>query len=97
MPTEHAEPTPSEGRDLFRTGDFKAYRPLDWPELHDKYGVTRREAQIAKHLARGLSNAEVANQLRISIHTVRRHVEHVLMRLGVRRRSEVAARLLITR
>ena len=96
-PTGDGAPTPREGRNVFRTGDYKSYRPLGADELHTRYGITPREAQIAKHLARGQSNSEVALALRISVHTVRRHVEHILMRLGVRRRTEVASKLLITR
>jgi len=90
-------PTGREARSVFRTGDYKAYRPLDMDELHARYGITQREAQVARHLARGLSNLEVATVLKISVHTVRRHVEHVLMRLRVKRRTEVAARLLVTK
>jgi DNA-binding NarL/FixJ family response regulator len=89
-------PTPADARAVFSTGNHKAYRPLAWDELHARYGLTRREAQVARQLATGSTNSEVASALRISVHTVRRHVEHVLGRLRVRRRTEVAAKLLVT-
>jgi DNA-binding NarL/FixJ family response regulator len=94
---EDALPTARDARLLFRTGEHKSYRALAHDELAEQYGLTNRESQVARHLAVGLTNAEVASVLRISVHTVRRHVEHVLARLGVRRRSEVATKLLITR
>jgi DNA-binding CsgD family transcriptional regulator len=79
---------------IFDTGDQSALRPLRSAELRETFGLTPREAQIARLIASGAANAEVAEQLGISVHTVRRHVEHVLMRLGVKRRSEVASKLL---
>lgn len=70
------------------------YRPLSRDELQFRFRLTPREVEVARQLALGRTNAEVARALGISIHTVRRHVERVLMRLGVQRRGEVAAKLL---
>ena len=79
---------------LTDTVDEIVYRPLSREELEVRYQLTPREVDVAGHLALGRTNAEVARALSISIHTVRRHVERVLMRLGVQRRGEVAAKLL---
>ena len=38
------------------------------------FGLTRREAQIARLLARRATNREIAEQLDVSAHTVRHHV-----------------------
>ena len=96
MPDDDA-PSLREARAVFRTGNHTAYRPLAGDELHQRFGITPRETQVARHLARGRTNSEIADMLRISVHTVRRHVEHVFVRLRVRRRGEVAAKLLVTR
>ncbi len=53
--------------------------------------LTVREFEVARLIAEGLTNAEIAAQLSISPKTVSAHVEHMLAKLGVARRTEVAA------
>jgi DNA-binding CsgD family transcriptional regulator len=60
-------------------------------EVPPPYGLTPRELQIVTHLAAGASNLEVAETLVVSRRTVSTHVEHVLGKLGVTSRSEVAS------
>ena len=54
-------------------------------------GLTEREAEIARLLGEGLSNAEIAERLVVSPRTVGHHVSAVLAKLAVPRRSAVAA------
>ncbi|HET7182851.1 MAG TPA: LuxR C-terminal-related transcriptional regulator, partial [Candidatus Limnocylindrales bacterium] len=49
------------------------------------------EFEVARAIAGGLTNAEIAEQLFVSPKTVSAHVEHILAKLGVARRTEVAA------
>jgi DNA-binding NarL/FixJ family response regulator len=54
--------------------------------------LTRRERDVLQHLARGLSNPEVASVLNLSRHTVKQHTSAVYKKLHVRNRAEAASR-----
>jgi DNA-binding CsgD family transcriptional regulator len=53
--------------------------------------VSRREREVLHLVAQGHSNADIARMLFISVGTVRKHMEHVFDRTGVRTRSAAAA------
>lgn len=50
--------------------------------------LTQREKEILDSLARGRMNKEVANELEISIGTVRKHIQHIYEKLHVNTRVE---------
>lgn len=50
--------------------------------------LTQREKEILDSLARGRMNKEVANELDISIGTVRKHIQHIYEKLHVNTRVE---------
>jgi len=55
--------------------------------------LTERERTIARLIAAGASNPEIAQQLFLSRKTIERHVSNVLKKTGVRNRAELAARV----
>jgi DNA-binding NarL/FixJ family response regulator len=52
--------------------------------------LTKRENEVLKQLALGLSNKEIAQALDISYETVKEHVQHILRKLGVADRTQAA-------
>jgi DNA-binding NarL/FixJ family response regulator len=53
--------------------------------------LTARERQVLEHIANGLSNSEIAENLTITVRTVKHHVTNVLMKLGARDRAHAVA------
>jgi DNA-binding CsgD family transcriptional regulator len=54
----------------------------DWPA-----GLSNREVEVLRLVARGLSNREMARQLVISEGTVHHHVQHIYRKIGVSTRA----------
>ena len=52
-------------------------------------GLTPREGEVLSHLADGKTNDEIADILGISVHTVARHRENLMGKLGLHSRSEL--------
>jgi DNA-binding CsgD family transcriptional regulator len=63
-------------------------------ELRVAFGLQGREPQVALLAAEGLSNAAIAQELRLSSHTVRHYLERVLTRLGLHSRKALALHLM---
>ena len=58
--------------------------------MADEVPLTKREYQVLRHLAFGLSNREIARSLGISIETVKEHVQNILRKLDAADRTEAA-------
>jgi two-component system nitrate/nitrite response regulator NarL len=55
--------------------------------------LTRREGEVLALIGQGLSNKEIARELRLSVATVKHHVHHVLDKLKLQRRAQAMRRV----
>lgn len=73
-------------RALFSRG--RDDRPAEMAEA-----LTAREGEVLRLIGHGLSNKEIANELTVSVATVKHHVHHVLHKLKVPRRAQAMRRV----
>ncbi|MGH9024426.1 MAG: LuxR C-terminal-related transcriptional regulator [Acidimicrobiia bacterium] len=59
---------------------------------HSAAGLTRREYEVVRHVARGARNAEIASALGLTPNTVKTYLQSALQKLGARNRVEAIAR-----
>lgn len=50
----------------------------------------QRESEVLKELAKGLTNRQIASELRVSYDTVKQHVQPILDKIGVSDRTQSA-------
>jgi predicted ATPase/DNA-binding CsgD family transcriptional regulator len=66
---------------------FGAHRP----RATSAEGLSVREREVAELVAHGLSNKEIAARLHLSVRTIESHVRHILTKLGLVNRTQLAA------
>lgn len=82
---------------MHQNGHFHPVRPvLPWRRTHVETRVlgpplTMREREVAQLIGRGLTNRQIADELRISDRTVGAHVQNILNKLGATNRAQIAA------
>lgn len=81
---QHAAPTDSL---LSRVRELMARRR---PEFVEDFPLTQREFQVLRHVALGLSNREIGRSLKISIETVKEHVQNILRKIDASDRTQAA-------
>ena len=78
-----------ETHDIY--SDFPKKTPLkpfsSMEQLVPTEELTRREVEVLRLIAEGLSNSSIAEQLVVSPHTVNRHTQSIYQKLGVKSRS----------
>jgi DNA-binding CsgD family transcriptional regulator len=73
---------------------FEEARPAEIATLIvDAYGLTKREGEITRLVLRGLSTAEVSEELHITPNTVRDHFKAIFDKVGVRSRRELVGQV----
>ena len=83
-PTPAAPPSPSANPPSPPSPPSPPF-PLDLPD-----GLTKREAEILSLLAQGLSNPEIAEQLFLSGHTIKTHINRIFTKTNSRDRMAAA-------
>ncbi|WP_235826418.1 helix-turn-helix transcriptional regulator [Candidatus Frankia alpina] len=68
-----------------------ARRFPDLPDADAWAGLTRREEQVLRLVAEGLTNAQIGERLFVTEATVKSHVKSMMRKLGVATRSEAGA------
>jgi DNA-binding NarL/FixJ family response regulator len=63
-------------------------------EQEAKDGISRRELEVLRLAARGLSNRQIAHHLRLSEATIKRHLANLYPKMGVRSRGEATRKAL---
>ncbi|HEX5148183.1 MAG TPA: LuxR C-terminal-related transcriptional regulator, partial [Candidatus Limnocylindrales bacterium] len=79
-----SEPLLARAEELSKAGRGRGLDDEPWRPL------TVREFEVARLIADGRTNAEIAGELAIAPKTASAHVEHILAKLGVARRAEIA-------
>ncbi len=64
------------------------------PERARSLGLTGRETEVLALVARGLTDAEAARQLYVSVRTIGKHLQHAYRKLGAGTRDEAVAAVL---
>ncbi len=54
----------------------------------ERLGISKRELEVLKLMASGLSNEEIAGQLFVSLNTVKTHTSNIFLKLDVKRRTQ---------
>jgi DNA-binding NarL/FixJ family response regulator len=71
-------------------------RVVPRPESHGPLdALTERELDVLEYLALGLTRVEIADELGLSVNTVRTHLQRLLAKLGVHTRLEAVSLLLL--
>ena len=73
---------------------FLPERITERQQLSEKYELTLRELDVMEYALSGLSNKELVRYLKISLPTLRTHLQHIYLKVGVHSTSELIATVL---
>ncbi len=74
-------PASAEEKEQTSTGE------LVFPSLENV--LSTREVSAFHMMRRGLSNKEIASELKVTVHTAKKHVHNVMTKMGIRKRRQV--------
>jgi len=80
------------GIGLFINKQTQKQQPISSHEIDlkkiEELGLSKREYEVLKAIALGLSNQEIANKLFLSESTIKTHVSNLLVKLNAKRRTQ---------
>jgi NarL family two-component system response regulator LiaR len=79
------------GQTILSPEATEAFIKPDEPRVGLGHDLTEREREVLALLAKGMTNAEIAQQLTISASTAKHHVRAILSKLGAANRAEAVA------
>lgn len=85
--------TAASGEECWTAQERKRHKgpiPTELLRQNLEVTLTKRESEVLKQLAFGLTNKEIANTLGLRYDTVKEHVQHVLRKLAVNDRTQAA-------
>lgn len=97
VPTEREQTLTPSSRTAAATVhmiDFAASPQVDKQLLRRLLSLSKAEAEVAAHLASGLNASEVADQLHVSLHTVRSHLKNLFRKTGTTQQSALVSLIL---
>ncbi|HSJ43422.1 MAG TPA: LuxR C-terminal-related transcriptional regulator [Euzebyales bacterium] len=78
-------------RTLTRLGAAVDLASLDGRDAEPEHGLSPRELEVLRHVATGMTNQAIADDLYVAVKTVDRHVGSILAKLGVASRTAATA------
>ncbi len=67
-----------------------ALKPVPAPAVRAFSTLSEREIEVVRLVAEGLSNKEISSRLKLSDKTVKNHISHVLAKMNLTARTQVA-------
>ncbi len=80
-------------KDLEQKMNSEGNQKIDIDAKLKKMDLTKREIDVLKHIAEGLTNDEIANKMFISKNTVKSHIKNIYLKLDVKNRIQVIKKL----
>lgn len=68
---------------------------IDHAALAHTTGLSKREAEVLRHLALGWTDRQISDYACLSLKTVHRHVANILAKLGAQNRAHAVAKSLL--
>ena len=72
------------------TGHTRVVSEQEWLTLRENLGLSRQQAEIIRHILRGASDREIAEQMEISVSTVRTYMNRLFHKFHLNDRLKLA-------
>lgn len=66
-------------------------RPLSFDQFIQEYGITPRESEVVQGIYRGKTNKEIADELFLSVQTIKDHTHRIYLKTNLKNRAQLAS------